>query len=141
MRQTPPSSSMCIPFLNWFVLTCSATAASLAAGRARGAAARSPSGVPTWPCRRPPDAAKQADHGEDDDHDDDHEQPADEDAPPSSAPPRFGGRDPRLRPAGAREQRLYATSVSSFGNGVSTSGSPSVTTTRSSILIPPSPGR
>jgi len=26
MRQTPPSSSMCIPFLNWFVLTCSAMA-------------------------------------------------------------------------------------------------------------------
>ena len=24
MRQTPPSSSMCIPFLNWFVLTVSA---------------------------------------------------------------------------------------------------------------------
>src|SRR6266542_3691784 len=27
IRQTPPSSSMCIPFLNWFVLTVSATAA------------------------------------------------------------------------------------------------------------------
>src|ERR671935_2566659 len=29
IRQTPPSSSMCIPFLNWFVLTCSATAQKL----------------------------------------------------------------------------------------------------------------
>src|SRR5690348_6991267 len=29
MRQTPPSSSMCIPFLNWFVLTVSATASRL----------------------------------------------------------------------------------------------------------------
>src|SRR5438105_9241252 len=27
MRQTPPSSSTCIPFLNWFVLTCSAIGA------------------------------------------------------------------------------------------------------------------
>jgi hypothetical protein len=26
MRQTPPSSSMCMPFLNWFVLTISAMA-------------------------------------------------------------------------------------------------------------------
>jgi hypothetical protein len=24
MRQTPPSSSMCMPFLNWLVLTTSA---------------------------------------------------------------------------------------------------------------------
>src|SRR5215813_10762244 len=30
MRQTPPSSWMCIPFLNWFVLTVSATRPSLA---------------------------------------------------------------------------------------------------------------
>src|SRR5919197_5881478 len=29
IRQTPPSSSMCMPFLNWFVLTCSATAREL----------------------------------------------------------------------------------------------------------------
>src|SRR3712207_1633601 len=29
MRQTPPSSSMCMPFLNWFVETCSATTRSL----------------------------------------------------------------------------------------------------------------
>jgi hypothetical protein len=29
MRQTPPSTSMCIPFRNWFVLTVSATAASV----------------------------------------------------------------------------------------------------------------
>src|ERR671936_2161778 len=28
IRQTPPSSSMCIPFLNWFVLTVSAIAAA-----------------------------------------------------------------------------------------------------------------
>src|SRR5438128_8928758 len=32
MRQTPPSSSMCMPFLNWFVLTTSATKVSLANG-------------------------------------------------------------------------------------------------------------
>src|SRR5919202_6564727 len=32
MRQTPPSSSMCMPFLNWFVLTVSATRGSLAYG-------------------------------------------------------------------------------------------------------------
>src|SRR5215212_6212470 len=29
MRQKPPSSSMCIPFLNWFVLTVSAMARTL----------------------------------------------------------------------------------------------------------------
>src|SRR6266536_2179835 len=29
IRQTPPSSSMCIPFLNWFVLTVSAIGTSL----------------------------------------------------------------------------------------------------------------
>ena len=29
MRQTEPSSSMCIPFLNWLVLTTSATAAEV----------------------------------------------------------------------------------------------------------------
>src|SRR5262245_52831521 len=29
MRQTPPSISMCMPFLNWFVLTTSATARNL----------------------------------------------------------------------------------------------------------------
>ena len=29
MRQTPPSSSMCIPFRNWFVLTVSAIARGL----------------------------------------------------------------------------------------------------------------
>src|SRR5262245_36740529 len=29
MRQTPPSISMCMPFLNWFVLTTSATAENL----------------------------------------------------------------------------------------------------------------
>src|SRR5437588_3256516 len=32
MRQTSPSTSMCIPFLNWFVLTVSAIRASLANG-------------------------------------------------------------------------------------------------------------
>src|SRR5918911_4088141 len=32
MRQTPPSSSMCMPFRNWLVLTTSATAASLVNG-------------------------------------------------------------------------------------------------------------
>src|SRR5918911_4019117 len=32
MRQTPPSSSMCMPLRNWFVLTTSATAASLVNG-------------------------------------------------------------------------------------------------------------
>src|SRR5919206_5183353 len=31
IRQAPPSSSMCMPFLNWFVLTCSATGAYVAA--------------------------------------------------------------------------------------------------------------
>jgi hypothetical protein len=29
MRQAAPSRSMCIPFLNWFVLTVSATAAPI----------------------------------------------------------------------------------------------------------------
>src|SRR6188508_1162372 len=29
MRQTPPSSSMCMPFLNWLVLTVSAMGSSL----------------------------------------------------------------------------------------------------------------
>src|SRR5205085_8313950 len=36
MRQTSPSSSMCIPFLNWFVETVSATGADVRSSAAGG---------------------------------------------------------------------------------------------------------
>src|SRR5205085_3847442 len=42
---------------------------------------------------------------------------------------------------GADDLRHHPTTVSSFGNLVRISGSPSLTTTRSSIRIPPVPSR